>query len=126
MARRSRAIANLDIEAEGLAQPDGLAERLQRNRETRTTTVSAITSPTKGAAQPADPASAVNMPPGRSGGRGRNDWRNGKAMVQVALDEEMHTELSIIAKRRRMTLSQLAREAMNLWLETHGHTLRIR
>ncbi|MDU7519849.1 MAG: hypothetical protein E7K72_00410 [Roseomonas mucosa] len=47
-------------------------------------------------------------------------------MVQVALSEDSHVELSIIAKRRRMTLSQLAREALDLWLENHGHSLRIK
>ena len=54
-----------------------------------------------------------------------NAWRRGKALLQVALPDEAHLELSILAKRRRMTLSQLVKEALNQWLDSHGHALRI-
>ena len=34
-------------------------------------------------------------------------------------------ELSILAKRRRMTLSRLVKDALNQWLDRHGHALRL-
>jgi hypothetical protein len=34
-------------------------------------------------------------------------------------------ELSILAKRRRITLSQLVKGALNQWLDSHGHALRL-
>jgi hypothetical protein len=107
MARKASTLAALDIAAEALAQQDGLAERLARQRA---------------AATPA---------PARAGGAGQgaaadhNAWRRGKALLQVALPEEAHIELSILAKRRRITLSQLVKDALNQWLDTHGHTLRL-
>src|ERR1700688_5079931 len=55
----------------------------------------------------------------------RNAWRQGKALLQVAIPGDAHIELSVLAKRRRMPLSQLVKSALNLWLETHSHTLRI-
>jgi hypothetical protein len=105
MARRTTNLAALDIAAEALAQQDGLAERLARNR----------------AAAAPPPALA------RSGaGQGdHNAWRKGKALLQVALPEEAHMELSILAKRRRITLSHLVKDALNQWLDRHGHTLRL-
>ena len=125
MARRATPLADLDIAAEGLAQQDGLAERLARSRGQRP----AATPPTKevgvgkvGGDEAAPPLAGRRRPPARE----PNDWRQGKSMVQVALSEDSHVELSIIAKRRRMTLSQLAREALDLWLENHGHSLRIK
>jgi len=45
--------------------------------------------------------------------------------VQVAIPEEAHMELSILARRRRMTLSQLVKSALNQWLDSHGHALRL-
>lgn len=99
MARRQSTLASLDIAAEGLAQQDGLAERLARGRA--------------GQGPAAEPA------------RERNAWRRGKALLQVAVPEEAHLELSILAKRRRMTLSRLVKAALNEWLEHHGHALRL-
>ncbi|MBN9509077.1 MAG: hypothetical protein J0I21_08170 [Alphaproteobacteria bacterium] len=102
MARKPTAIAALDIVAEGLAQPDGLAERLARSRAARP------------AATPA-PVAPVE----------RNAWRRGKTLLQVALPEQVHLELAILAKRRRLTLSRLVKDALNEWLERHGHALRV-
>lgn len=104
MARKTSALAALDIVGEGMAQQDGLAERLQRQRAARKDT------------PPAEPAPAAKE---------HNAWRRGKALLQVALPDEAHLELSILAKRRRMTLSQLVKEALNQWLDSHGHALRI-
>jgi hypothetical protein len=98
MARKST-LAALDIAAEGLAQQDGLAERLARQR--------------------ADRAGEGAPPPTR------NAWRRGKALIQVAIPEDAHMELSILAKRRRITLSQLVKGALNQWLDSHGHALRL-
>jgi hypothetical protein len=101
-------LAALDIVAEGRAQQDGLAERLARARATRETPPpSPALSPL--ADQPAE----------------HNAWRRGKALLQVALPEEAHLELSILAKRRRLTLSRLVKAALNEWLEHHGHALRL-
>ena len=44
--------------------------------------------------------------------RDPNSWRRGKSLVQVAIPEDAHVELSIIAKRRRMTLSQVVKAAL--------------
>ena len=123
MAKRNSAIADLDIAAEGKAQQDGLAERLARRRATRDapdrTGAEAVT--TAPALEPeSEPAESR-----RSGARDANAWRKGKALLQVAISEESHVELSIIAKRRRMTLSQLVKSAVDQWLETHGHSLRV-
>ena len=49
----------------------------------------------------------------------------GKALIQVAVAEDAHVELSIIAKRRRLTLSAVVKAALNEWLERHGHVLRM-
>ncbi|MDT8278639.1 hypothetical protein RQ734_21520 [Roseomonas mucosa] len=125
MARRTTPLADLDIHAEGLAQQDGLAERLARNRSNRGPGASSPHDP-RAADATADEASPPADRIRRASAREPNDWRQGKSMVQVALSEESHVELSIIAKRRRITLSQLAREALDLWLERHGHTLRVR
>jgi hypothetical protein len=103
MARKPTAIAALDIVAEGLAQPDGLAERLARSRAARP------------AATPAPAAAPVE----------RNAWRRDKTLLQVALPEQVHLELAILAKRRRLTLSRLVKDALNEWLERHGHALRV-
>jgi len=102
MARKST-LAALDIAAEGLAQQDGLAERLARQRAAR------------GGAGEGAPAAS---PP-------HNAWRRGKALIQVAIPQDAHMELSILAKRRRITLSQLVKTALNQWLDTHGHALRL-
>ncbi len=108
MARKPTALADIDIEQEGLAQQDGLAERLARQR-------SKI--PTE--------SSGSSMPPPYDAPRDVNAWRKGKALIQVAIPEELHVELSIVAKRRRLTMSKLVKEAVNDWLERHGHTLRL-
>jgi hypothetical protein len=105
MARKPSAIAALDIVAEGRAQPDGLAERLARSRAARAPVASA----------PSSPAARVE----------RNAWRRGKTLLQVALPEQVHLELAILAKRRRLTLSRLVKSALNEWLERHGHALRV-
>ena len=102
MARKPGRLAALDIVAEGMAQQDGLAERLARGRAAR--------------APEAPPVAAV---------ADHNAWRRGKALLQVALPEEAHLELAILAKRRRLTLSRLVKAALNEWLERHGHALRV-
>lgn len=112
MARKSTALASLDIVGEGLAQQDGLAERLARARALRDR---------KDPPPALVPASSPPAPPERD----HNAWRRGKALLQVALPDEAHLELSILAKRRRMTLSQLVKEALNQWLDSHGHALRV-
>jgi len=104
MARKST-LAALDIAAEGLAQQDGLAERLARQRASRD----------------AERSGAGEGAPAPD----RNAWRRGKALIQVAIPEDAHMELSILAKRRRITLSQLVKGALNQWLDTHGHALRL-
>jgi hypothetical protein len=108
MARKPSTLAALDIQAEGLAQQDGLAERLARQR----------------AVTPPPPAPGGHAPPPLAGAD-KNAWRRGKALLQVAIPEEAHMELSILAKRRRITLSQLVKAALNEWLDSHGHALRL-
>jgi len=112
VARKSSTLAALDIVGEGLAQQDGLAERLARQR-------AAATLPPEGQG----PAAALPPDPGH--GAGRNAWRRGKALLQVAIPEDAHMELSILARRRRITLSQLVKAALNQWLDSHGHALRL-
>jgi hypothetical protein len=110
MARKST-LAALDIAAEGLAQQDGLAERLARQRASRGAEGRGAEGRGAGEGAPAPAA--------------HNAWRRGKALIQVAIPEEAHMELSILAKRRRITLSQLVKTALNQWLDTHGHALRL-
>jgi hypothetical protein len=55
----------------------------------------------------------------------RNAWRRGKSLVQVAIPEDLHVELSVIAKRRRITLSQMVKAALNDWLAKHDHQIRL-
>ena len=110
MAKKASPIADLDIAAESLTQQDGLAERVARNRAGR------------GGNSPSPLKvvnAAVDMPPDR------NQWRNGKSVLQVAIPEDSHVELSVIAKRRRTTLSQIVKDALHDWLEKHGHPLRL-
>ena len=107
-AKRTSRLAELDIHGEGLTQQDGLAERLARQRSR--------------AGEGADDKAATRQPPPT---RDANAWRRGKALLQVAIDEDIHVELSIIAKRRRLTLSQLTKDALNDWLKAHGHELKI-
>jgi hypothetical protein len=114
MARKPSTLASLDIVGEGLAQQDGLAERLARSR------AAALPAPTGAAQSGAGQGAAA---PARDAGH--NAWRRGKALLQVAIPEEAHMELSILAKRRRMTLSQLVKGALNQWLDSHGHALRL-
>jgi hypothetical protein len=106
-AKRPSRLAELDIESEGLTQQDGLAERLARQRGR--------------AGEGAEDAAARPSAPARDA----NAWRRGKSLLQVAIDEDTHVELSIIAKRRRLTLSQLTKDALNDWLKAHGHELKI-
>ena len=62
----------------------------------------------------------------RAGGGGdHNAWRRGKALIQVAVPEEIHVELSVLAKRRRINMSRLVKDALNDWLAAHGQALRI-
>jgi len=112
MARKPSMLAALDIVGEGLAQQDGLAERLARSR--------AATAP-----RPADGRAGEAADPNPRRGAGHNAWRRGKALLQVAIPEEAHMELSILARRRRMTLSRLVKGALNEWLDSHGHALRL-
>lgn len=110
MARKISALAGLDIVGEGMAQQDGLAERLARSRAGKGTAGQAM--PTKGGN-------------GEIATADHNSWRRGKALIQVALPEEIHVELSILAKRRRINMSRLVKEALNDWLLAHGQSLRI-
>lgn len=109
MARKSTALATLDIVGEGMAQQDGLAERLSRQRASRDRKDAPPPQPAAGSTPSAD----------------HNAWRRGKALLQVALPDEVHLELSILAKRRRITLSHLVKQALNQWLDSHGHALRV-
>jgi hypothetical protein len=111
MARKTTPLASLDIAAEGMTQQDGLAERLARSR-------AAATPPVAGQGGTGQGGAAAP-------GRDRNAWRRGKALLQVAIPEDAHMELSILARRRRMTLSQLVKGALNQWLDSHGHALRL-
>lgn len=115
MARKPTALADLDIESEGLTHQDGLAERLARQRGHRS--VEAL--PESVTEQPSTQAPNSPRP------RDANAWRRGKSLVQVAIPEDTHIELSIIAKRRRMTLSQVVKDALNEWLSRHGYQLHL-
>lgn len=124
MARKPTALADLDIAGEALSQQDGLAERIARKRglsggQPQTQTLETIPSKVlvSGLSNTANSKESVT--------RDANAWRKNKSLIQVAIDEESHVELSIIAKRRRITLSQLVKSALNDWLTTHGQTLRI-
>jgi len=122
MTAKQTALASLDIMSEGLAQQDGLAERLTRQRSSKPGAVTRV--PT-----------LDNPPPTKSEqGRGgdavvskndRNAWRRGKALLQVAIPNDVHIELSVLAKRRQVQLSHIVRAAINLWLEKHSYTLRV-
>jgi hypothetical protein len=115
MTRKPTALANLDIASEGLTHQDGLAERIAKQRGHQSN--DGIST------GPSDQPSAATRPSLPQ--RDANGWRRGKSLLQVAIPEETHVELSIIAKRRRMTLSQLVKVALNGWLSTHGHQLHI-
>lgn len=108
MARKPTALADIDIESEGLTHQDGLAERLARQRGQRAGNL-------EREVKTAEPIPV----------RDANAWRRGKALLQVAIPDDAHMELSIIAKRRRMTLSQVVKTALNDWLVQHGHHLRL-
>jgi hypothetical protein len=122
MNRKPTALAELDILSEGLAQQDGLAERLARHRAMKARATAAPAPPPSEPALPKEKGSGTHIPAAPSE---RNAWRRGKGLIQVAIDEDIHIELGIIGKRRRLGLSQLTRNALNLWLETHSYTLRI-
>jgi len=115
MARKPSALADLDITSEGLAHQDGLAERIAKQRGQ-----SPASSANSGHA--AEPQAATRTSPPV---RDANAWRRGKGLVQVAIPEDAHIELSIIAKRRRIALSQLVKSALNEWLTSHGYPLQI-
>lgn len=104
MAKKS-SLADLDIVDEGMAQLDGLAERLTQLRDKRV----------EPAPEARGPARAV----------GRNQYRAGKTLLQVMLDESDHVELSIIAKRRRATMSDIVKEALDEWLSKRQLPLRV-
>lgn len=122
MNRKSTALAELDILSEGLAQQDGLAERLARHRAMKASATTAHAPPPSEPVLPTGKGRGAHIPTVASE---RNAWRRDKGLIQVAVDDDIHTELSIIGKRRHLTLSRLTRNALNLWLETHGYTLRI-
>ena len=122
MTAKQTALASLDIMSEGLAQQDGLAERLTRQRSSKSSTVTRV--PT------------LDSPPSPKSEQGRGDesvspkndrnaWRKGKALLQVAIPNDAHIELSVLAKRRQVQLSHIVRAAINLWLEKHSYALRI-
>jgi len=133
MARKT-ALADLDIVSEALSQQDGLAERIARARGQRVEQV-LVDAPAPEIAQPMPPDNvaaepkkeAVPIGPIRRGRTGKdpNAWRVGKALLQVAIPIDAHIELAVLAKRRRIAVSDLVRSAMNEWLEKHGHALRI-
>jgi hypothetical protein len=133
MARKT-ALADLDIVSEALSQQDGLAERIARARGQRVEQVlvdtpaphSAESSPTDNVAAE-QKNEAVPIGPIRRGRTSKdpNAWRVGKALLQVAIPIDAHIELAVLAKRRRIAVSDLVRSAMNEWLEKHGHALRI-
>lgn len=110
MAKKTSPLANLDIAAESLTQQDGLAERVARGRASRSS----------GTPSPLKVVEAQAESP-----RDANQWRKGKAVLQVAILEDSHVELSVIAKRRRTTLSQIVKDALHDWLDRHGHPLRL-
>jgi len=122
MTAKQTALASLDIMSEGLAQQDGLAARLTRQRSSKSTSVTRV--PTLDSPPPpalergrgGDPASTKNE---------HNAWRRGKALLQVAIPNDAHIELSVLAKRRQVQLSHIVRAAINLWLEKHSYALRI-
>lgn len=116
MTRRPSAIASLDIEQEGQAQQDGLAERLARQR--RQKNFPSTSGPRRAEGESTESPLPVS-------GRDRNSWRRGKSLIQVAIPDDAHIELGIIAKRRRTTLSQIVKSALNEWLSIHGHDLQI-
>jgi hypothetical protein len=122
MNRKPTALAELDILSEGLAQQDGLAERLARHRAVKASATTAIPPPPSEPELPKEEGRGARIP---AVANERNAWRRGKGLIQVAVDEDIHIELGIISKRRRLGLSQLTRNALNLWLETHGYTLRV-
>lgn len=115
MARKPSALAELDITSEGLTHQDGLAERIAKQRGQQSTDSPPASPPDQTSA-----ATRTALPP-----RDANAWRRGKSLVQVAIPEDAHIELSIIAKRRRMTLSQVVKAALNDWLARHGHQLHL-
>ncbi len=117
MSKRPSVLADLDIASEALAQQDGLAERLARQRERRASTGTPFTGPSAEADRGGQPLSSPV--------RDANSWRRGKSLLQVAIAEDAHIELSVIAKRRRMTLSQVVKAALNHWLASHGHNLEL-
>jgi hypothetical protein len=122
MTRKETALASLDIVSEGLAQEDGLAERLIRQRSSKPEgTTRALQRKTPPSLMP-EPGNEKHS---TSAKHDRNAWRQGKALLQVAIPGDAHIGLSVLAKRRRMPLSQLVKSALNLWLETHSHILRI-
>jgi hypothetical protein len=133
MARKT-ALADLDIVSEALSQQDGLAERIARARGQRVEQVLVDTpapesaQPIQGHKVPAEPKkedmSIGQIRRGRTG-KDPNAWRVGKALLQVAIPIDAHIELAVLAKRRRIAVSDLVRSAMNEWLEKHGHALRI-
>jgi hypothetical protein len=107
MTKKPSALAGLDIAGEGLAQQDGLAERLARQRAGKSV------------------ANVMKPEPRRGEVGDHNAWRRGKALIQVAVPEEIHVELSVLAKRRRINMSRLVKDALNDWLAAHGQALRI-
>ena len=106
-AKRPSRLAELDIESEGRTQQDGMAARLARRRNR--------------AGEGMDDKAAARQP---QPARDANAWRRGKALLQVAIDEDIHVELSIIAKRRRPIDQGCAeRLAQGTWARAEDHQL---
>jgi hypothetical protein len=122
MTAKPTALASLDIVSEGLAQQDGLAERLTRQRSSKSGGIVPVVkqdsapSPTSEQGRKEDSIFSKND---------HNAWRRGKALLQVAIPNDIHIELGVLAKRRQIQLSHIVRAAINLWLEKHSYTLRI-
>jgi len=122
MTAKQTAIASLDIMSEGLAQQDGLAERLTRQRSSKSSSATPV--PTlRNAPSPAPEAGRKDNSDYSK--NDRNAWRRDKALLQVAIPNDVHIELSVLAKRRQVQLSHIVRAAINLWLEKHSYPLRI-
>jgi hypothetical protein len=122
MTTKQTALASLDIMSEGLAQQDGLAERLTRQRSTKSTSVTRVPMSDSPPPPAFEPGREGDLAPSKSD---RNAWRRGKALVQFTIPPDAHIELAVIAKRRRIDFSDIGRAALNLWLEKHSYTLRI-
>jgi hypothetical protein len=87
MTRKETALASLDIVGEGLAQEDGLAERLMRQRSSKP---EGTTRPLQRETPPAPTPQRANEKHSPPAKHDRNAWRQGKALLQVAIPGDPH------------------------------------